>query len=274
MGLIDSLNEASEHAHAVRLVRKSLTSKHFTLDTNIFVVLAKEGNVDLLNDIANAPNFVFVDTNDRELYGLIHGNHTLLNQREKHILETFRAQLQKKRPARTNVGTYENLLRPLTDLLPRKLVHDIMISSNDSFVRKLLKRFIDAREKKRDDSAFLLQLQKEFERDVKSLPHLCRVVFSFRCKKIGINEQSIDTARCFADIDKFIQVTLREIKEIVARNHANLQNIISNLESIAQKEYRADIKFVAETLEHAATGASLDSDVITLMELHSAGTIR
>lgn len=171
-----------------------------------------------------------------------------------------------------NTRSTERTLNPLTDLLPRKLVHDVVISLPDSFVNRLKEKYdklVELSNQGRLTNRDLTNAKDFYHSESKKLGKKCENRFIELCDDLDIDDYKIGQKRFFSDVDRMIQHTLVDIQRTVTSS-TSIEQVSANLAALASKTYNGDVGFVAETLSHAAHGSSLDSDVISLFEIHAA----
>ena len=265
------LREESEYKKAKKHVEDCLKSKSFTLDTNILVLLAEFNDKNLLDWLVKAPGFVLTSTNTLEIRGLLKGDFIAKNAKML-LTEFLERALKSKKASKIHYDRFVKELEPLTALLPRKLVHDVLITDKDSFVNNLMEKYAAVLEKMKKGGIKdkdLIALRKDYLKEVEGLKGKLEKRFTQLCKKLNVDELRIDRKRYFEHVDIFKHFTVNDITKLVKKYVANIPNLVMEFRLIADKQYKSDVKFVAETLARGAEGKSLDSDVIILLELHS-----
>ncbi|MBN2459444.1 hypothetical protein JXB28_04115 [Candidatus Woesearchaeota archaeon] len=277
MGLLDYISRNArfeeEHKKARAFVLQAFNSRLFTLDTNIIVVLAQSNEKELLQLLINAKNYYFTEVNRYELSLLIDkADDYRISGEAKKLIAWFLAECAKvKHIVNLNRSEWERKIRPLVDLIPRKLVFDVLVAGEDSLVKRLLKRYDDALS---DPHSWTPERQKElasqYNADVAGLRDRLEKKFIERCDSLGVDDFKLDNKRYMEHVNNFKRHVLSSIEHIQRKYGKDLRQLRMQLNMLAQKQFYQDLRFVADTLVRKAEGHSLDSDVIMLFELNLA----
>jgi len=280
MGLLDYISRnvqfEEEHKKAKAFVLRAFNSRLFTLDTNIIVVLAQFNEKELLKHLIDAKNYYLTEVNRYELQVLIKkADDYKISQEAKNLIAWFLAEASKvKHITNLNRSDWERKISPLVDLIPRKLVFDVLIADNDSLVKRLLRRYDEVL---KDSASWTPEKQgeliKQYNDDVLGLRDKLEKKFIEQCDRLGVDDFKIDNKRYMEHVNNFKKQILGSIERIQRKYSKDLKQLRMQLNILAQKQFYQDVKFVADTLVRKAEGYSLDSDVIMLFELNLARTI-
>ncbi|MBW2977499.1 hypothetical protein KY331_01520 [Candidatus Woesearchaeota archaeon] len=245
----------------------------FTFDTNYLIVLAENNEENILMNIANCPGYIFTSTNLGEIIGILKGGR--LEEKAAKILGNFFIKAR-KRFKKVDFSKYEKELRPFADLLPRKLVHDVVISLEDSFLNNLIRLYENLRQKTLSRAAYKTAAEYYGE-EKRALPKKMKQRYEFLCEEYNIDRDRIgkdDEKKYFENANLFKDRLIHEIELVVKQNITKgFDVLIKKIKELAEKTYKADIRFVAETIARSATLRSFDSDVIWLFHFHAVRKI-
>jgi len=263
------MREISKTIAAVQAGIKS--QNNFTLDTNRLITLANHGKTKELEDLIGCDKYLLTSVNAFEIFGLSRGHR--LGKDTQRILKWFiNAVKLRNRYIEIDASEIQKQLKPLAVLIPRKLVHDVMITLPNSFLKRLEERYdiLSERFKRgRLSNSDIVRAGKDYEEDLGSLDVKLKERFDTLCDKLDIDSSEINQRDYFSDIQKFKRRLLAEVQALKQRIR-KFDILILALRDIANKNYRNDIKYVAQTIAAGAVGQSSDSDVIFLFEAHAA----
>lgn len=265
----------------------------FMLDTNEFVAIARVGREDLFKKLIGS-NIIFTPKNSEEIYGLINFKSNEIGPQATKLLSDYFERLKKKLP-NTESSEYKQRERALfekanklVELLPRRVVHAVLVTDEDSFTNTALKTFeiVVARLAKGEGIAQVAKdIAKMEELDVKGLDKRLETRYTalFKAYKIELSKEVY--AMYQESVKNFKNITLVKLKEVRERNKEMLLNYLkgkskdinviinemkivkSELMKIGEKDYSGDVKLVAEARALGAAINSLDNDVIILDSL-------
>lgn len=263
-----------EHKKAVEIALDELDAfakdygHRFTLDTNILIVLADAKERHVLATLAACRGYHITKVNIDEILGLISGKRVKIHAIS--YLKDF-VKVAKTRYQNVSINKVAKELNRLSVLVPRKIVDDVVVTLDDSFLNHLLKRYQELREKEDAGTlthADLREVSREYNKEKGKILGKVEDRFLDLCEALEVADHRIDDKLYFADVKKFIRFRLKEIEEVITQG-VDFHTMINNLHVLARKTYTADVRFVAETVAKGARGRSLDSDVINLFELHA-----
>jgi predicted nucleic acid-binding protein len=280
MGLLDYISRnvqfEEEHKKAKAFVLRAFNSRLFTLDTNIIVVLAQFNEKELLKHLIDAKNYYLTEVNRYELQVLIKkADDYKISREAKNLIAWFLAEASKvKHITNLNRSDWERKISPLVDLIPRKLVFDVLIAADDSLVKRLLRRYDEVL---KDPASWTPEKQgeliKQYNGDALGLRDKLEKKFIEQCDRLKVDDFKIDNKRYMEHVNNFKKQILGSIERIQRKYSKDLKQLRMQLNILCQKQFYQDVKFVADTLVRKAEGYSLDSDVIMLFELNLARTI-
>jgi gas vesicle protein len=266
----------------------------FVLDTNEFVAIAREGKRELFEKLLGENKFFFTPKNKDEVYGLIKYKSNEIGPQAAQLLSEYLERLKEKLP-NTSSDEYKERERMylekanmLVVLLPRKVVHTVLVTDEDSFANTALKTFemVVARLAKGEGlTQIAADIAKMGELDLKGLDKRLEVRYRalFKAYKIELSKEAHERYR--ESIDKSKNDTIAKIKEVRERNKKMLLDYLkgkskdikvmideikvvrAELMELGKKDYVGDVKIIAEARAIGAIINSLDDDVITLNDL-------
>ncbi len=276
MRLLNLLIHNNDYSNAKHLLEEAFKSRQpFVLDANIIIVLAQERDEERLNNLLFDKNFKLYDLTVYEINDLVKAKE--FDKETSKILNQFLNEISKNKIIK--VPNYKShRLYELVELLPRKIVHEAMITMKDSWLQKLIEEYKELLNKlkifpesevKKDTSKInelffnrKLVIKKYVERE-----------YLDTATKLNIDESKIDEKKYFSYCSKQIISVIHEVSKTYERNrYKNLKvgdiilNLIFELKILVRKSYKQDIRFVIHSVENAINGYSLDSDVIWLYE--------
>ena len=274
-----------ECAKSIAIVEKRLKNSQipFTLDTCIFVYLARFGHNDLLQKIANAPHYVLLKSNIDEIRSF--QKKKIFPEFIALLVNFMKKALENDRYKEIDTENFERELQRLVPLIPRRIVHDVMINLKDSYINQLISLYqnqlaqteqlkrepINDNEFQRRLRALILATKAEKDKLDEALDNRFETRYIDLCNKLNINDAAIHSkgfeSKYFAHIQIFKKEVLHNINKILKSNQ--IDRIILGLKKLGKKTYEEDIKFVAETIAKGAEGESRDSDVISLFVIHA-----
>ena len=261
------------------LLEKQFTSSEsFALDTNTLIGLVKESKFSILSRLTIAKNYVLTPTIASELIGLCHSE--ILEARQIQQIQSFVATCKRNgRLSRVNSKEIEKVLAPLVNLLPRKIVTDIVLGDHDSFVNGLIEKYNNLvsymREKKSIEIDYS-KISKEYASEKSKLLSKCITKFE---NQLFLNHIMLDDEkkeRFEKETERLLGEIVKSVEGIISSEMKKsggvlkiLENIQLKLKYYSTKQYQGDIKAVSQAIANGATFSSFDSDVIFLMTLYS-----
>ncbi len=261
------------------LLEKQFTSSEsFALDTNTLIGLVKESKFSILSRLTIAKNYVLTPTIASELIGLCHSE--ILEARQIQQIQSFVATCKRSgRLSRVNSKEIEKVLAPLVNLLPRKIVTDIVLGDHDSFVNGLIEKYNNLvsymREKKSIEIDYS-KISKEYASEKSKLLSKCITKFE---NQLFLNHIMLDDEkkeRFEKETERLLGEIVKSVEGIISSEMKKsggvlkiLENIQLKLKYYSTKQYQGDIKAVSQAIANGATFSSFDSDVIFLMTLYS-----
>lgn len=264
-----------------RIERNLAEQKIFSVDTNVLVDIIQSGEYSMLARILNSENYVFTESNAKELVGLCYGN--VFNAEQARQAREFVNQCRTKgRFVKVNTDRIKRELEKIACLIPRKIVIDILINDEDSFVKNLIKKyefFLSMIKEGREKEIDYAKLSREYNQSKDGLYTRCAQRFlsllKLKLKKIELNEKAKNSI--LNEIRKIVNTIIREIESIISSEMTAdkkplvfLERLRLKLIEYSAKKYNEDINFVAQTIEKGADFVTNDSDVESLMALYSA----
>ena len=260
--------ENSSYNRAKKIIEQGMKEKSFAVEFNVLLPIIREKDFQTLKMLLSSSKFLLPYSTKIEIDGLIHGS---LDSNTKGMLIDFISRFPKNKIIHVNDDKLKNQLLELTPLLPRKVVHDVMISNSDSFIKNLEKRYSELLEKARKNELTRIdnsKIAEEYSSAIDSLDKLFGAKFIELCSVLKINPEKIDQKSYFEFIAFYKKEVLAHIEKI-RKNSNDFAAIISALQELANKIYKADIDFVATVVSHGIKGGSLDSDVTFLFEFYA-----
>ncbi len=241
------------------------------------IVLARERDEERLNNLLFDNNFRIYDLTVHEINGLLKAKE--FDKETSKILNQFLNEISKSKIIR--VPSYKShRLYELAELLPRKIVHEAMITMKDSWLQKLIEEYYELANQLTISPDFKVEREggrvyKIFFNTEFIIKNFIETLYINTALKIGIDGGKIDKKKYFTHCRKHVNSVMNEVLKIHQRNrNKNLNaneiftNIITELKVFAGKSYKQDIRFVIHTVENATKGYSLDSDVVWLYEFN------
>ncbi len=267
----------------------------FTVDSNVLIFLAQRDPSFLVHTLLPAPNFrLTIIVADTEIVGLILGKRF-----EKPVLDILQkvrnyvAQNKKIEAGDPNVvKQHELVLNSQLALIPRRVVYDILINDEDSYLNKAIAAFNQAQDLLNQGKSIedvLIQLaahtneMKKFREDLGAktialMQNRATILdidlgnFDYeRYEKVVIGEAKREV---FEPIE-MISGSLKDIKVItdpirrITLLKSIVNEIINKLSELKEKKHDANVKHMAHVLSLNLENISMDSDQIYLLELHA-----
>jgi hypothetical protein len=260
--------EKSSYERAKKIIEQGMKEKSFAVELNVLLPIMREKDFQTLKILLSSSKFLLPYSTKIEIDGLIHGG---LDSNTKGTLIDFMIRFPKNKIIHFDDDKLKNQLLELTPLLPRKVVHDIMISNSNSFIKNLESKYFLLVEKAKKNSLTRVDITRiadEYSSAIDSLDQLFGSKFIELCKMLKINPEKIDQKSYFEFIIFYKNELLMDIEKI-RKNSKDFAAIISVLDELASKIYDADINFVATIISHGIRGGSLDSDVTFLFDFYA-----
>ena len=260
--------ENSAYERAKKIIEQGMKEKSFAVEFNVLLPIIREKDFQTLKILLSSSKFLLPYSTKIEIDGLIQGS---LDSNTKGMLIDFITRFPKEKIIHFDDDKLKNRLFELTPLLPRKVVHDLMISNSDSFIKNLERKYFLLSEKARKNSITRIDITRiadEYSSAIESLDKLFRAKFIELCSLLKINPEKIDQKSYFEFIAFYKNEVLMDIEKI-RKNSNDFAAIISVLDELASKIYSADINFVATIISCGIKGGSLDSDVTFLFEFYA-----
>ncbi len=276
MRLLHLLIHDNDYSNAKHILNEVFKSKQqYVLDANIIIVLARERDEEKLNRLLFDSNFRIYDLTLYEINGLLKAKE--FDKETSKILNQFLNETNKSKIIK--VPNYKiHRLYELAELLPRKIVHEAMITMKDSWIQKIIEKYNELLDNLKipstgDIKNEMIKFNKMHFNNIFIIKKYVENLFLETTSKLGIDESKLDEKKYFEFCQKQINSVKSEVDKILMRNissHLNvndkLLNIITELKAYARKSYKQDIRFVIHSVESAINGYSLDSDIIWLYE--------
>lgn len=263
----------SEYSRAKDIVDSALASgQKFTPDTNIIVVLAQDGDQQRLNRFSWSNNFFISITAVNELLKLIRDGD--IKGKAARIVDDFVIQCKRLRKVSYDYDPRtEQILEQIVPALPRKLVHNVMISLPSYLVNKLIGKYKELGEKLSKRKLTRKDLDNtadSYKYDNEGLTHDFKKRFHEVCADKRIDESRVDQGKYFAAVENNMRSVLRKIADALhAKQPRGFDDIIRALQEMAAKPYGYDVKIVCHALHSGAILVSLDQDMHFLLVLHA-----
>ncbi len=255
------------------------------LDTNAFVAIANVGDRAALDEMIGYEFFFFMPKNQEEIYGLI--KHKKIGPKASQLLTEYFEKLKTKIPE-VDFNEFAKEVEQLVELIPRRLVHYILVIADDSLANRLLTQFelVLARlERGESLDAVSGDIKRMNELNLGDLDSKIMERHKIFCEMLKINLQKANKDRYFEHVNDFkgaaikeickarddnLVSMLRSIKSIKKDKRVLLEKMKSDFMKIGEKGYVGDMRLVAEARAVGAKIRSLDKDVIALNDLLGA----
>jgi predicted nucleic acid-binding protein len=247
----------------------------FFLDTNILLRLAID-DTDLMNRIITCPQFTYTLVNKEEISHIARNEK---NEQDKAKLIAFLDKISKyKKPVQFSNKEVRKVLQELLEILPRKLVDDMMIHNDDSYLNNLIERLKFASIKSRAGkltSDDMDNYDKKAKAEFEKLPGTIKGYARQRFKFFGVNTNKINLTNYDAAIDGFIHKNKDFIHKLI-QSAKGIDEMITILEGWERKSYTQDMNQVENVIvaglkeSNNVKSGSIDNDVSTLLELYAA----
>lgn len=260
------------------LDEKFKSSDSFALDTNAIIGLAKESKFSILTRLTVAKNYVLTSTIASELIGLCHSE--LLELKQIQQIQSFVATCRRNgRLSSVDSKSIERKLAPLVNLLPRKIVTDVVLGDHDSFVNTLMKKYndlIDYMNEKKRINVDYNKISQEYKSEKSKLLSKCikKLDDNLFMNQLNLKE---DLRELFEkEIEKLLDNIVKSVEGIISsvfKQRLGVKDTLGRIKlelmTYSTKTYKGDIHAVSQALANGATFSSFDSDVIFLMTLYS-----
>jgi len=229
----------------------------FTLDTNKLIELAEYGGegYSVLKSLASCKYFVLSDKVVQEVDAIFYRGS--FGKKTTTYLGNFIKEYKRRARAQGIAGTSNQgmvaKLAPYVELLPRKLVMDVMINLPDSFYNKI-------RVNPKDDILF------ENEKDAlnkKIMERFNLLLREHRIDKLIINKEKSEYYKKALELKHDVLVMVENLRR------GDLKTFETYLQAYGRKSFENDVKIVADAIAKNITVKSGDCDVVWLENFYS-----
>ncbi|MBN2053056.1 hypothetical protein JW756_06130 [Candidatus Woesearchaeota archaeon] len=281
MGFFDridkAIHEEENYQKAKAIVERALSLNYFTLDTNILITLAMHGDNQLLGKLVTSKNYYFTSVNRTELERFVEfGKKYDYDSRTIALIKSFlEAAAKYKRMTNIQFSQVQQKFAKLLDLIPRKLVFDVMIAGEGSLVKRLIQRYESIQQRldrfqQYPKQADIDLAEREYQKDVANLKRDLEERYIELCNNLKVDDFKINEKLYFHYVENFKKDILNNIYRIQRKYSKNFADLIMHLRMLAQKKFDADLNYISDSIVRKAVPHSMDSDVTALIMLDAA----